>query len=283
MMQDVSHWSENPSRSCPAASHIQNMLYLAATALVFLHSATAELDDAGMRALLTKVKQSEDALAAELERFGYNEKIEQSDGKKRISEEYEVTNYKGRKIRRLISRDGKPLAGAELEKENKRIEKIILKMEKGDIPPLTNRRLRTEDLIAAAGFSNVHREQVQGREVTVCDFGPRTGYKPRNVNERFIQNLKGKLWVDHAKLQIVRADFALTGSLKIAGGLFFNMKPGTKFFEEQQWFDNRIWLPSTSRTTFLARAMMAKSLNIERKTSYSQYRRFDVSATDTVH
>lgn len=281
MMQDGGEQRENPSWRAFAASYIQMGLFLFASVALFA-TAAAELDDAGMRSLLAKVKQNEDVLAAQLERFGYNEKVDLSDGKKRTIEEYEVTNYKGRKIRRLIARDGKPLAGSELEKENKRIEKLILKMEKGDIPPLSNRRLRTEDLIAAGAFTNIHREQVQGREVTVCDFGPRPNYKPRNVNERFIQNLKGRLWVDHQKLQVVRADFALIGSLKIAGGLFFNMKPGTKFFDEQQWFDNRIWLPKTTRVTFLARAMMAKSLNIERRTDYSQYRRFDVSATDTV-
>ena len=61
------------------------------------------------------------------------------------------------------------------------------------------------------------------------------------------------------------------------------MKPGTRFVEEQQWFANRIWLPKSTRITFLARAMMAKKLNFEIRNDYSQYRRFDVSATDTLH
>ena len=60
------------------------------------------------------------------------------------------------------------------------------------------------------------------------------------------------------------------------------MKPGTKFSDQQLWFDNRIWLPSVSRVTFKAKAMMAKSLNLEVVTTRGQYRRFDVSATDTV-
>jgi hypothetical protein len=230
--------------------------------------------------LLVQVKQNELALAQELENFGYNERVERLEGgNTRSTEEFEVTNYKGRRIRRLIARNNEPLRGQDLEKENRRTEKLIHRMEKGDIPPLTNRRLRTEDLIAAASFSHVRTETWHGREVRSCQFSPRPGYRPQNINERLILNLRGELRVDPATLQIVGADFQLTGSLKIAGGLFFNMKPGTKFREEQTFFDNRIWLPKSSEVTFLARALLAKSLNLEVKTTYSGYRRFDVSAT----
>jgi hypothetical protein len=236
--------------------------------------------DATIRDLLAKVRQNEDRLAVELENFGYNQKIDRTDGPKRVVEEYEVTNYKGRKIRRLLARNGKPLEGAELEKENKRVEKLIVKMEKGDIPPLTNRRLRTEDLVAAAQFTNVHTEQLQGREVVACEFSPRPGYKAKNLNEKLIQNVSGKLWIDPKALQLARADFALNSAFKVAGGLFFSMKPGTKFSEQQLWFGDRIWLPSTNQVTFKAKAMMAKTLNIEAITTHSQYRRFDVSASE---
>lgn len=249
---------------------------------LFLLLATAD-PDATMRDLVAKVKRNEDRLAADLENFGYNQKIDRTEGpNKRTVEEFEVTNYKGRRIRRLLARNGKPLAGAELDKENKRIEKLIAKMEKGDIPPLTNRRLRLEDLVAAASFSNVRTEMLQGREITACDFSPRPNYKPKNLNEKLIQSATGKLWIDPKALQLVRADFAVNSAFKVAGGLFFTMKPGTKFSDEQLWFDNRIWLPSVGRVTFKAKAMMAKSLNLEVVTAHSQYKRFDVSATDTI-
>ncbi len=249
---------------------------------LFLLLATAD-PDSTMRDLVAKVKQNEDRLAADLENFGYNQKIDRREGpNKRTVEEFEVTNYKGRRIRRLLARNGKPLSGAELDKENKRIEKLITKMEKGDIPPLTNRRLRLEDLVAAATFSNVRTEKLQGQEITACDFSPRPNYKPKNLNEKLIQNVTGKLWIDPKALQLVRADFAVNSTFKVAGGLFFSMKPGTKFSDEQLWFDNRIWLPSVGRVTFKAKAMMAKSLNLEVVTTHSQYKRFDVSATDTV-
>jgi len=249
---------------------------------LFLLLATAD-PDSTMRDLVAKVKQNEDRLAADLENFGYNQKIDRREGpNKRTVEEFEVTNYKGRRIRRLLARNGKPLSGAELDKENKRIEKLITKMEKGDIPPLTNRRLRLEDLVAAATFSNVRTEKLQGQEITACDFSPRPNYKPKNLNEKLIQNVTGKLWIDPKALQLVRADFAVNSTFKVAGGLFFSMKPGTKFSDEQLWFDNRIWLPSVGRVTFKAKAMMAKSLNLEVVTTHGQYKRFDVSATDTV-
>ena len=126
---------------------------------------------------------------------------------------------------------------------------MIVKMEKGDIPPLSNRRLRVEDLVAAAAFSNMHNEPEQGRSVTVCDFGPRPGYKPKNTNERLIRNMKGKLWIDATALQLVRADVMVVEALKIGGGMLFTMKPGTKFYFDQLWFDNRIWLPRSNRVT----------------------------------
>src|SRR5262245_56054586 len=97
-------------------------------------------DDAQVRGLLENVKAHEKDLEARLEQYGYKEeRIEENNSKQEKRELYEVTFYKGRKVRRLVQRNGQPLPASEMEKENRRVEREVRNLSNGDIPPLSNR------------------------------------------------------------------------------------------------------------------------------------------------
>lgn len=243
----------------------------------------AIVDDSAVRALLVKIQAGLPKLEARLEQFGYRESdSEFEDGKQKKNDVYEVTFYKGRRVRRLVSRMGAPLAGKDLEKENRRIEREIEDLSKGKIPPLTNRRIRIEDLLSAAEFTNGRETVLNGRKVIETEFHPKPNHKPANTNQRFIQNVDGKLWLDPEALQMAQADFTLRGDFKIAGGLFFNMKQGTHYTERQNWAFGEVWLPEQQQFAMKARAMIGVKLDIRVVRNFDNYQRFDVSTQQTI-
>ncbi len=239
--------------------------------------------DSEIRAIVQKVLANEQAIDKQLERFGYTETVrKEENGKPKDLDVYEVSFYKGRTVRRLVSRNGAPLSGSDLAKENERIEKQIRKLEAGNIPPLTNRRVKLEDLLHCSVFSNVREESLDGRTVWLADFHPNPQVKPSNVYQRFVHNLDGKIGVDPAALQMVSFDFVLRDAFNIAGGLWFSMKPGTHFVDEEEWQFSRIWLPKRVEFDMNAKAMIGVKLLISEITTYSNYREFDISVHDTV-
>lgn len=81
----------------------------------------------------------------------------EENGKQKDLEVYVVSMYKGRKVRRLVSRKGKPLEGSDLAKENERVEKQVRSLERGNIPPLTNRRVNWKISFIAASSRTCDR------------------------------------------------------------------------------------------------------------------------------
>ncbi len=239
--------------------------------------------DGEIRTVVQRVLASQQEIDKQLERFGYTETCKrEEDGKQKNLEVYEVTMYKGRKIRRLISRNGKPLDDSDLAKENERIEKQIRSLERGNIPPLTNRRVKLEDLLRCSVFTNVGEAKVDGRDVWLAEFHPNPQAKPSNVNERFVHNLDGKIAVDPAALQLVSFEFVLRDAFNIAGGLWFSMKPGTHFLDQEEWLFSKIWLPKVHEFDMNAKAMIGVKLRIDEITTYSGFKEFQVSVHDSV-
>ena len=236
-------------------------------------------DDADMRALIDRLRSNQPALEAKLEHYGYQETLDQTKGGTRLVETYEVTFYKGRKIRRLTHRDGKPLSAKDSEKEDKRIDREVTALSQGKILPQTNRRIRLQDL-RATEFSKRREIQVDGRKLVEAEFHPRTSYKPSNLNEKFIQNVDGKMWIDPVSLQLAHVEFVLRGDFKVAGGLFFRMKAGTRYGEKQTWSFSEVWLPSEQSFTMQGRVLLGKKLDFRNTTRFSDYHRFDVNASE---
>lgn len=236
--------------------------------------------DADFRSVLQSVVAHQPELEKVLERFGYRETVLlEENGKLKKNEIYEVIMLRGRMVRKLISRDGKALQGSELAKENTRVEKQISNLESGRIPPLTNRRIDLKDLLRCSVFSDVREDTIDGRTVLKASFHPNPKVKPSNISERFVHNLDGVAVVDPVALQVARFEFTLRDAFKVAGGLFFAMKPGTRYEERSRWALGQIWLPESKEFQMAGKAMIGYKLAIRNRTSFSDYHRFDVEAT----
>ncbi len=238
-------------------------------------------------ALLARLRENQTALDELREKYGYTETVSQlqidKQGriKEKESETYEFTYYRQRRIRRLTAKNGKPLAPDEQAKEDRRIEKLIRELDAGktiDIP-YNQRRFKISDLLRVSRFTSARRERFRQRDMIVTDFEPNPDFKPANLDDTFLHNVAGSIWIDSADLQIARVEFQLVGPFKV-GGAFFMMKQGSRFVTEQDRFNNEIWLPAHTEVTISARAMLFANFGIIQKTTYGDYHRFDVSSEE---
>jgi hypothetical protein len=255
-------------------------------------------------ALLQEVKSNEDKVDEILEKYTYTEKQtdRESDAlgqlREKKSETYELTFYKGNRIRRLIEKNGKPLSANELESENKRIEKRIREIEKDEAAkekkaakerelaqdtagtPDSDRgqRISIADVLRASKLTNPRRERFRNRDVIVFDFEPLPGYKPQKRAEKFFGKTAGAIWVDAQDKQVARVEARLVEAYKVAGGMLASLKEGATFVLEQDRVNNEIWLPTRVDVNLSLKVLMVKGINANSLIEYGNYQRFSVDA-----
>jgi len=239
-------------------------------------------------ALFAKLREHQAELEQLREKYTYTETNtsyqldKQGAVKEKESETHELTFYRNHRIRRLVAKNGQPLSADEQAKEDRRVEKLIRDLEAGkkiDVP-YNQRRFKLSDMLRISRFINPRRERFRERSVIVFDFEPNPNFSPANMDETFLHKLAGSIWIDAADLQVARIEFQLVDAFKVGGGAFFAMKPGSRFVTEQDRFNNEIWLPTYTEVTISAQAMVFAKFGINQKTTYADYRRFDVNAEE---
>jgi hypothetical protein len=249
-----------------------------------------------IQALIKEVAENEDETDRIKENYTYTENITKhsldSKGQLRETETeiFELTFYKGNRLRRLIEKNGKPLTADQEADENKRIEKEIRKIEKKEAEKEkkkenaeeadfdSNRRPTIADILRASKLLNPRRERYRNRDVIVFDYEPLPGYKPQKDYEKIFGKMAGALWVDAADKQVARVEARLVEPYKIAGGLVASLKTGGSFVLEQDRVNNEIWLPTRADLNLGIKVFMVKGIDLNMEVAYGNYKRFNVEA-----
>jgi hypothetical protein len=251
--------------------------------------------------LLKEVGQNEDEVERLLEKYTYTatqtKREVDSNGQfiEKESEVFELTFYKGNRIRRLVAKNGKPLTANDEEKESKRIEKLIREIEKKEAEEAKkaekmqensaendrgddDRRISIAEIFRASKLINPRRERFRGRDCIVFDFEPLPGYKPQNRNEKLFGKMAGAMWIDESDKQIARIEARLIEAFKIAGGLFASLKEGGTFVLEQNRINDEIWLPTRADVDLGLKVFLIKGINFHLSIAYGDYKRFSVES-----
>ncbi len=269
-------------------------------------------------ALLKEVGKNEDEIDRLLEKYTYTETITSREfdpkGQMKVkeSETFELTFYKGARIRRLVAKNGKPLTPKEDADAQKDVEKRIREIEKreaekerkeretaqkasknsgantdgdpnGDSPNSDSEDERKErptiaDVLRASKLLNPRRERFRSRDVIVFDFEPLPGYKPKKNYEKLFGKMAGALWIDPIDKQVARVEARLVETYKIGGGMLASLKEGANFTFEQERVNQEIWLPTRAEINLGVRVLLFKGLNINQTITYGDYKRFSVEA-----
>jgi hypothetical protein len=99
----------------------------------------------------------------------------------------------------------------------------------------------SEELLRRYDYRVAGPERIGGREVVVIEFTPKTGLPARDLKDRFLNKIAGRVWVDRAEAVIVKFDARLTGEVSVVGGLVGNVKQCAVRFERERtaegnWF-----------------------------------------------
>ena len=255
-------------------------------------------------ALLQAVKANEEKVDELLEKYTFTQKQtdRETDStgqlREKKSETFELTFYKGNRIKRLIEKNGKPLSASELESENKRIEKRVRDLEKketekekkaskerelaqdtqGTPDDERGQRPSIADVLRASKLTNPRRERFRGRDVIVFDFEPLPGYKPQKRAEKFFGKTTGAIWVDANDKQVARVQARLVEAYKVAGGMLASLKEGATFVLEQDRINDEIWLPTRADINLSVKVLMIKGFTANSVVEYGNYKRFNVES-----
>jgi hypothetical protein len=197
--------------------------------------------------------------------------------KKTVVEEREVFFVNGRAIARLVKKDGKPLAGDELDKETKRVTKEVEKAEK-PAKPKEGQDLSVSRILAVVEVRNPRRESYRGRPTIIFNMVGRKDAKAHGLEEEVYKKLQGTVWIDEADRQIAHLDVAFDDNFHVAGGLVANIQKGSNFHIDQAPVNGEIWLPDGFEGTAQIRLFLVKGLRQHFTERDYNYQRFRVDA-----
>ncbi len=248
--------------------------------------------------LLTELQTNEDKVESLLDTYSYVQKqIKREVGKDGVvreagSETYQLSFYKGNRIRRLVEKDGKPLNEKDQTKEDKEVQerveeiekRIAAKEAKGDSgPPSENsRRVSIAEVLRASRLVNPRRERFRGRDVIVFDFEPNPDFDYKNAKSmlKFFGKTAGAMWIDEKDKQVARLEAFLADNFNVGGGVLAKLRKNSSFVLEQERVNDEIWLPSVADINMSIRVLLLKGINVNQVVRSYDYKKFATEVKD---
>lgn len=219
--------------------------------------------------------------------------------KKSKRETYEVypSYVPGKLYRRLVARDGKRLAEAELaeqdRKQEERTEKRERRRSSEDAAARQKRlareeeRRREEQRVVDEVFLMdeivvVGRETIDGRPTVIVDFTPTPGYRPVTEGGKVIQKIQGRAWIDEADRELVRIETRLVDNMGVGPARVARLQRGSSLYFQRRKVNGEIWLPSEASFAGSAKILLVFGARVELSSRYTDYRKFSVGTDEQV-
>ncbi len=253
-------------------------------------------------ALLRDLQANEDRVEGILDSYSFTQKIIKrelgKDGilREKESETFQLSFYKGRRISRLIEKDGRPLSEKDQADADRAAAKRVDEYEKQDAkdeeragrqsrtgePSREGGRISIAEVLRASNLINPRRERLSGRDVIVFDFEPNPAFDMKNAKSmiKFFGKTAGVMWIDEHDKQVARVEAVLFESFKVGGGLLAKLQKGASFTLEQERVGDEIWLPSQADINLSVRVLLVKGIEISQVVRSYGYRKFETEVWD---
>jgi hypothetical protein len=232
-----------------------------------------------VRQLIGRQRSQEEALS----RYAYDvvETREDVDGKGRVvrrrERSYEVYHVKGRPVRRLVARDGRPLPPAERERIDQRARETAEAIQNGKAVS-EQPGIRISRILERYDFRAAGSEEVAGRCARAFDFVARPG--DFQLERDFVlRKLAGRLWIDVGEDAVVRLEVRNTGGVRIALGLAANVASASLLGEFAR-LEPGVWLPRLLQGSARGKKLVFFGFHVRERLSFSNYRRFAVDVEE---
>jgi outer membrane lipoprotein-sorting protein len=273
--------------------HLFRIFLLAAILLPSLPSFSAQAQQAAnpplpeIHQLMKEVHEHQKQLDKVRENYTYSVSlaVQEIDSKGQVSKtethEAEVFFVNGHEISRVVKKEGKPLAGSDLDKETERVTKLVEKAEKTPPDqPLEGHAINISisHLLDIMDVLHERRENYRGRPAIVFDFVGRKDAQTHGLAEDASKKLQGTIWVDEADRQVAHCDVKFDENFHVAGGVVATIQKGSNFHFDQAQVNGEIWLPTGAEGSLQARVLLVKGYRQHLTERDYDYKRFHVEA-----
>lgn len=194
----------------------------------------------------------------------------------------------GRRYKRVTHRDGKPLEGKQAEKEEERFQKELdkrqkepeearEKLAKEDAKQREELRKLVDEIVKAYHLTLEGTDRIDGREAYRITAEPRPDYRRRTLPYSVLSRLRGKMWIDAAEFQMVKAEAEVIETVSF-GLILARLSPGTRLHFEQTRVNSEIWLPKRASIYLDGRLGLVKKVRGDSRTEWSNYRKFSTDS-----
>jgi len=199
-------------------------------------------------------------------------------------ETYEFMVLGDRPYGRLVERDDKPLSAKEARKEQDKLDKEQSKRQREspsdkakEDKDRAEQRAYLREIPEAFNLTVQGTEQIGGRPVWVISAQPKPGYKPKLKRADLLTKLRGKIWVDQADYQWVKAEVEVVNPISFGLGLI-KLAAGAILNFEQVRVNEEVWLPSHIGIRADARVAYLRKLREEVDITYRDYKKFQADS-----
>jgi len=202
---------------------------------------------------------------------------------KTTSFEREVFFVNGRRIARLVKRDGKKLAPSEDKAEQARVRKVVeTAIKAGSRPTRSPSRVgEITDILAVVKISNPRRVLLKGRESLAYDFTGDPHAHSSDLEQSAAKKMSGTLWFDEADRQVARLEVRFDADFHIGGGLLANIEKGTTMEMEQSPVGDGLWM-QTSNAQHMDARLVVKKIREDIHVEDFDFKKFNVAAVQQV-
>lgn len=212
-------------------------------------------------------------------RYGRNGKLSS-----REIQTYEFMVLGGRPYGKLVEREDKPLPANQARKETEKMDKESAKRQresesdkaKADQDRAEERRYLHE-VPEAFILTLQGTEEIGGRPVWIIAAEPKPGYKPKMKRAEILAHLRGKIWVDQADYQWVKAEVTVIDPISFGLGLV-RLASGAVLNFDQVRVNDEVWLPAHITVRADARLVYLRKLREELDVTYRNYQKFQVDS-----
>jgi hypothetical protein len=259
-------------------------MLLAALALAGLTAGEpAPLPDGNTYVLTLVEKQKRREAALNNYTYDVEQLLEELDARgavtSRTVERFEVFYVKGRPVRKLVATGGRPLDRAEQEAEERRVREKVDELGK-DPSALDDPALRLSAILQRYDFRTVRREDLDGWPALVLEFSARPGKRDLE-GDVVLRSLAGRIWVDEAEAEVVRAEVRNTGAIKLAFGVGATVS-GLGVTLDFRKVEDGLWLPARVTAEAEARLLLLKGFRGRSTSIFSHYRRFEAASEEVI-
>jgi len=198
---------------------------------------------------------------------------------RRRSRRFEVFYVKGRPIRRLVAEGGRPLSVDRQATVDREAREKVTAINENRVAWETP-FMRLSAILERYDFRAVGREDVARRPAIVLEFTPLPGSRPLE-HDKVLRSLAGRVWMDEAEREVVRAEVRNTAGMKFFGGLGASVSAVSGTFEFRKVGD-ALWLPARDETRATGRMLLFKTFRTRVVRTYDNFRRFEVQAEEKI-